>query len=686
MNKTQASERLKKLRKLVDYYREQYHVYDRSVVEDAVNDALKKEIEDIERVYPDLITPDSPTQRVAGKPLAKFKKVRHSQPVLSLQDVFSPEEFFDFENRSKKLLPRGAKIDYYCELKIDGLTVVLTYRKGVFTTGATRGDGTVGEDVTQNLRTIESVPLALNREQFEKKTKRALPDVIDVRGEAYLSKKEFARINREQEKIGGKLYANPRNTAAGSIRQLDPAMTARRKLQIFAFDLITDLGQKNHEEEHEFLRLLGFRVNPLNEYAKDGAAAMAFIQKWEERRKKLDYQTDGAVLVVNDVGFQEILGSVGKADRWMIAYKFPAEEATTIVEDIQVQVGRTGTLTPVAHLRPVLVAGSTVSRASLHNEDQIKKLDVRIGDTIVLHKAGDIIPEVLRVIPELRPKHARVFTMPSRCPICSSKVTRVEGESAYKCTNAFCFAQERERVIHFVSKPAFNMEGFGPAIIDQLFDAELIADGADLFSLKKGDLSALPRLGEKSEEKLMQSIAAHKEVTVPRLLYALGIPLVGEETAGDVADILMSQELWKAKNPLLALSKTLPHLTTESLAVVEGIGPKVAAQIVTFFQEKRHRALIAKLIAAGVVLTKPARTHAKAKVAGKTFVLTGTMPNLTRDAAKVRIKQAGGKIAGTVSKNTDFVVAGDKPGSKFTKAQQLGVPIIDEAQLLALLS
>lgn len=685
MTKAQAKERLAKLRKLVDYYREQYHVYDRSVISDAAQDTLKNEIVELETQYPELITPDSPTQRVAGRPLDKFKKVTHSQPILSLQDVFSPEEFFAYEERIKKLLPRNAHIDYFAELKIDGLTVVLTYEDGYFVRGATRGDGRIGEDVTQNLKTIESIPLRLNTALLEKKIGKKVPRVIEVRGEAYLSKREFARINKEQEKRGLKTYANPRNTAAGSIRQLDAQMTARRKLQVFAFDLITDVGQKTHKQEHDFLQLLGFRTNSLNEHVKDGTAAMRWIAKWESARKKLDYQTDGAVLVVNNVAFQDSLGSVGKAERWMIAYKFPAEEATTVVEDIQVQVGRTGTLTPVAHLKPVLVAGSTVSRASLHNEDQIKKLDVKIGDTVIIHKAGDIIPEVVKVLPELRTGREKNFRMPTRCPICNSAVMRVTGEAAHRCTNPNCFAKERERVLHFVDKAGFDVEGFGPAIVDQLFDAELITDAADLFSLKAGDLSSLPRLGEKSEQKLIAALQARKTITLSRLLTALGIPLVGEQTAADVALLVTQHNLWKKGNALSAALQHLRGLSVEEIAALEGVGEKVAHSIHNFFAQSRNHHMLEKLVTAGVTLARPARTIAKKAVANKTFVLTGTLSTLTRAQAKERIKRAGGRIASSVSKNTDYVVVGDKPGSKFTTAQDLGVAILDEEQLKKLL-
>ena len=462
--KAQAKKRLAALRDSIDQHREAYHVHDQSDISEAALDSLKHELTELEALYPDLITKDSPSQRVAGKVLDGFTKVTHSKPVLSLQDVFSYEEFLDYEKRMLKLLPSGAKLDYFCELKLDGLTMILTYEDGVFVQGATRGDGKTGEDVTENLKTIEAVPLKLKKPAGAAK----FPKRIEVRGEVIMTKKEFDRINKLQEKAGEELYKNPRNTAAGTVRQLNTALTASRKLDFYAFTLITDIGQNKQQDHGKLLKAMGFKTVPHNEFCKTAPEVQKYLKKWEERRKRLAYNTDGVVIKINDIEYQKRLGSVGKAERFMAAYKFPAEQATTVVENIILQVGRTGAVTPVAVMKPVLVAGSTVSRASLHNEDIIKERDIRIGDTVVIQKAGDIIPEIVKVLPEFRNGKQKPYKFPKKCPVCGSDIVRLGDDAAYKCTNDGCFAREREKLIYFVSKPAFNIEGFGPAIIDQL--------------------------------------------------------------------------------------------------------------------------------------------------------------------------------------------------------------------------
>ncbi|MFC1632655.1 NAD-dependent DNA ligase LigA [Patescibacteria group bacterium] len=676
ISKKDAQVRIDKLKKEINHHRYLYHVLDTQEISDAALDSLKKELYDLELQYPDLITVDSPTQRVSGKALEKFDKITHPVKVLSLQDSFSHEDIQEWEERIKKLLPQ-TKFDYYCELKIDGLDIILTYENGLLKTGVTRGDGTVGEDVTQNVKTIEGIPLKLETEKFEKKYGAKLPATVHVQGEIYLSKEDFERLNKEQAAAGKKLYANPRNVAAGSIRQLDPKVTSARKLSVFIFNIFTDLGQQTHAEIHEMAQALGFPVNPYSEICPNLTAAFKFLKKWEEKRKKLPYETDGAVINVNPTQIYQDLGVVGKAPRGAIAFKFPAEEATTKVEDIQVQVGRTGALTPVAHLKPVLVAGSTVSRATLHNEDEIKRLDVRIGDTVIIRKAGDIIPDIVKVITSLRTGAEKVYKMPTKCPVCDGPTKRKEGEAATYCTSNKCYKIEAQQIEHFVSRQAFNIEHVGPKIIEQLLDNELIASAADLFSLEAGDISPLPRLAEKSEENILQSIENSKEITLARFLYALGIRFVGEETAADLSRYL------RGKNPNASLSsqlKTLGNLTADDFAHIEGIGEKVATSLEEWFKNATHQKTLTKLIDAGIKLAKE-KTPGH-KLAGKTFVLTGTLETLSRQVAKDKIKAAGGQVASSVSKKTDYVVAGDNPGSKYKKAQELGVEVLSEQKFL----
>ncbi len=678
MTKPEAKKRIEKLRHLIDYYREQYHVYDKSVIADSAQDTLKKELVELETQFPEFLTPDSPSQRVAGRPLGKFEKAEHSRPVLSLQDIFSFEEFLEWKKRITKLLPSTAKLDYFCELKLDGLTMVLTYEDGLFVRGATRGNGRIGEDVTQNLKTVGSIPLKL-------KPRKNMPKVIEVRGEVVMTKKEFDRINKIQEKAGKQIYANPRNTAAGTIRQLDAKITAARKLDFFAFELITDLGQTTHEQVHDILKELGFKINPHNELAKNDADVQKYLDKWETKRKKLDYGTDGVVIVVNDIDYEKDLGSVGKTERWMVAYKFPAEQVTTVVENIIPQVGRTGVITPVAVMKPVKVAGSTVSRATLHNEDIMQKLDIRIGDTVILQKAGDVIPEIVKVLPELRTGNEKKFVFPKKCPVCGSEVKRVSGEAAYKCLNReSCAAQEVEQLIHFISKPGFDMEGFGPAIIEQLIDAGLVTQPADFFQLQPGDISPLERLGEKSEQNLIESVNARRKITLAKFIYSLGIPLVGEQTSADIAAFIEHENIFNARKPLEAAVKKLSETPVEEFAHIEGIGQKVAETIHGYFKNPQMKKRVEHLLRQDISLIKPERVHEKKGVAGKSFIFTGSI-SMPRSLAKEKVKRLGGKVVSSVSKNTDFVVAGDEAGSKLTKAQDLGVKIIDEDEFKKLI-
>jgi len=664
MTKAEARERIEKLKKAINRYRYEYHVLDKLEISEAALDGLKYELAKLEREYPDLITPDSPTQRIGGVALSKFAKVTHSKPVLSLEDAFHHSDLEEWEERNKKLLrePIGG---YYCELKFDGLSVILTYENGVFVRGATRGDGKVGEDVTQNLKTVESIPLRLELDALKKALR-----TIEVRGEVVMPKKTFEALNRHQKKQGLPLYANPRNIAAGSIRQLNPQITADRKLDCFVFDLISDCGQRTHEEAHSLVAKMGFKTSRYNEGVKNLDGVVQFLKKWETKRDSLPYTTDGSVIVVNDIRQEQRLGSVGKADRWMIAYKFAAEQATTRVEDIIVQVGRTGALTPVAILSPVRVAGTTVSRATLHNEDEIRRLDIRIGDTVIIQKAGDIIPDVVQVLTKLRSGKEKVFHFPKACPICGSPVHRPEGEVAHYCTNRRCYAQQRESLIHSVGKKGFDIEGLGAAIVEQLMQAGLVRDAADFFALTEEDLLPLERFAEKSAENLVESIKKAKHVSFSKYIYALGIRHVGDGTALVLA---------RAFPTLAALSR----VSAEGLEHISEVGPVIAKSIAAWFADEHNKCLLAKLRAHGV--KAKAAEKAGAGFVGKKFVLTGSLPE-EREAIEEQIRRAGGTVSGSVSKKTDFVVVGDNPGSKLTTARTLDVRTIDYAELKRILA
>lgn len=659
MTKKEAQQRLGVLRREIEKYRYQYHVLDSLEISEAALDSLKRELVQLESQFPDLITADSPSQRVAGQALKQFSKVRHSRPVLSLQDYFNPAELTEWQERNEKLLQQKIA-GYYCELKFDGLTVVLTYENGRFVRGATRGDGTVGEDVTQNLRTVESIPLVLNLSNWKQ-----APKTIEIRGEVVITKKNFALINSRQEKNGLPLFANPRNLAAGSIRQLDPKITAERKLDCFAFELITDLGQQSHEQVHQWLTKMGFKTFKQNQPAKNLSEVERFLKQWEEKRKKLDFNTDGAVIVVNEIAAEKKLGSIGKTERWMAAFKFPAEQTTTQVLDIQVQVGRTGALTPIAVLKPVSVAGTTVSRAMLHNQDEIERLGVRIGDTVIIQKAGDIIPEIVEVLTKLRSGKEKIFQFPKKCPICSSPVIRPEGEVAHYCSNRQCYAREIQNLIHFVSKKAFNIEGLGDKIVEQLVAAGLVSDSADFFLLTKDDLLQLDRFAEKSADNLIASIAERRQITLDRFIYALGIRHVGEQTARDVAQQFRS---WQK----------LAHSSKEELLAIHEIGEVVAGSLYEWLQSAANKKLTQKLFDAGISITAKASAKDQ-RLAGKSFVITGTLSQ-PRETVAEEIRQHGGNVGSSVSSRTDYVLAGDDPGSKVDKARKLGVSVIDEGE------
>jgi DNA ligase (NAD+) len=662
MNKSEAKNRIEKLRKLINYHRHLYHVLDKQEISDAALDSLKKELFDLEQEFPDFITPDSPTQRVGGEPLKKFKKVKHPQRMLSLNDAFSNEDMQDWSERVSKLLSEKERkeLDFYCELKIDGLAIELIYENGFLKTGSTRGDGNIGEDITQNLKTVDAIPLRIDGQKE-----------LVVRGEVFITKKEFERINKEQKGNGQTAYANPRNIAAGSVRQLDPKITASRKLDSFAYELLTDFGQETHEQKHKILKDLGFKTNKHNKYCKNLNEVFEFREHWVKNREKLDYEIDGVVVIINNNEIFEKLGVVGKTPRGAIAFKFPQAEATTKVLDIKVQVGRTGAMTPVAVLEPVQVTGITITRATLHNEDEIKRLGLKIGDTVIVGRAGDVIPNIIRVLPELRTGKEKNFKMPEKCPSCQTKLVKPNGEAVTRCPNPNCFARQRRNFYHFVSKTAFDVDGLGPKIIDKLLDEGLVQNPSDLFDLKEGDIAPLERFAEKSAENLIKSIQGRREIILSRFIYALGIRNVGEETAIDLAQYFGS--ITKIKNAKL-----------EDIDSISDIGPVVSKSIYEWFQDKDNLKFLEKL-EDKVKIINPEKKAGNQKFSGKTFVLTGGLKSMSRDQAKERIRELGGDVSESVSSKTDYVVVGLEPGSKADKAKELGVKTLTEEEFLKIL-
>ena len=662
MDKKEISLRIKKLKETINYHRYLYHVKDQQEISDFALDSLKKELFDLEQQNPEFITPDSPTQRIGGKPLKYFKKVVHNQRMTSLNDAFSKEDMQNWQERFSKLLTEDEKnkIDFYCELKIDGLAIELIYENGFLVTGSTRGDGMVGEDITQNLRTVEAIPL-----NIEEKRK------LIVRGEVFISKKEFAQINKLQAEKGLMLYANPRNIAAGSVRQLDPKITAQRKLDSYIYDLVEGFTEKTHEQKHKILYDLGFKTNKNNKYCKNLQEVFEFHNYWAKNREKLNYEIDGIVVLINNNEIFEKLGIVGKTPRGGIAFKFPLMQATTQVEDIKIQVGRTGAITPVAVLKPVNISGSTITRATLHNEDEIKRLDIRIGDTVIVGRAGDVIPDIIKVLLEMRTGKERVFKMPVICPVCNTKLEKSETEVLLRCPNAKCSARTRRNFYHFVSKPAFNIEGLGPKIIDRLLDEGLVIDPSDIFELKEGDVSGLERFGEKSAENLISSIKEKSQITLPKFIYALGIRNVGEQTAIDLAEKFVTIE-------------KLRNASQEDLDLIADIGPVVSASIFEWFSNKDNQKFLDKLLKS-VKISSYILHPTSYVLAKKTFVLTGSLVTMSRDQAKAKIRELGGSISESVSKKTDFVITGSDAGSKLQKAQKLGVKIISEEEFLKML-
>lgn len=690
MTKKQAKARIEKLKKVIDYHRYLYHVLDKQEISPEALDSLKKELFDLEQKFPEFITPDSPSQRVGGEPKEQFEKARHPVPMLSINDAFSEKDMKGWLDRNSKLLTKEeiSQIDFYCELKLDGLAIELIYEKGILRTGSTRGDGIIGEDVTKNLKTVEAIPLMLreekeivkdlNKEGLEKAAKeiekKGLLSLI-VKGEVFISKKNFEKVNRTQKKAGLPTYANPRNLAAGSIRQLDPKITAQRSLDSYAYDLVTDLGQKTHEQKHKILKILGFKTNPNNEHCRGLKELFEFFKRAQKIRERLPYEIDGIVVNINSNKIFEKLGVVGKAPRGAIALKFPLKQATTVIEDIKVQIGRTGALTPIAILKPVEVGGVTISRATLHNEDEIERLGVKIGDTVIVGRAGDVIPDIVKVLPGLRTGKERKFKMPQKCPVCGGKIKKPEAKVASRCINPDCFARQRRYFYYFVSKAAFDIAGLGPKIIDQLLNEGLIQNPADLFSLKEDDLILLERFAEKSAENLVKAIQAKKEISLSRFIFALGIRNVGEKTAQDLAESFEDIE-------------NLKRASVEDLESIMDIGPAVAESINLWFRDKRNFWFLEKLKKAGVKIISPAFAKAKIrkqKLRGKVFVLTGALKSITRDEAKEKIRVLGGKVSGSVSKNTDYLIVGEGPGSKLKAAEELGVKRLSEKEFLKIL-
>jgi len=650
MNKTEAKKRIEKLREVINHHRYLYHVLDKQEISDSALDSLKKELFDLEQKFPDLIAEDSPTQRVGGKPLKEFKKVEHPAPMLSFDDAFSGQDMEDWLERISKLLKRE-DVDFYAELKIDGLAVELIYNDGLLKYGSTRGDGNIGEDITQNLKTIEAIPLGLDDRNS-----------IVVRGEVFLSKKAF-------EKFKGQ-YANPRNLAAGSIRQLDPKVTASRNLDFFAYDLL-GFG-KTHNERHSALKELGFKTNPYNKYCKNLKEVLDYYTYIYKIRGKIPYEIDGIVVIVNSNEIFEKLGVVGKAPRGAIALKFPGKETATIVEDIKVQVGRTGALTPVAILKPVSVGGVTVSRATLHNEDEIKRLGIKIGDTVIVARAGDVVPDVIKVLKDLRTGKEKDFKMPSVCPMCHSPIIRKQGEVVLRCTNPKCSSVRRKYLQHFVSKSAFDIEGLGPKIIEQLMEQGLISYPADLFNLKEGDLMPLERFAARSASNLVRAIQASKEISFPRFIYSLGIRNVGEETAIDLVQHFSSME-------------KLQKAGKEDLEKIQDIGPVVAESIYNWFDDKNNKEFLERLLKAVNIKNQKSKVKSQ-KLKDLIFVFTGELNSLAREDAKKKVRELGGNISESVSKKTNYVVAGGNPGSKYDKAKKIGVKIINEKEFLGIIS
>lgn len=664
-------QRVDELRQLLQQASYAYYVLDSPIIEDAIYDRLYRELQELETQYPELVTPDSPTQRVGEKPATQFTSVRHNIPLYSLENAFNVSELQNWDNRWRRQTPDTGAVEYVCELKIDGNALALTYENGVLVRGVTRGDGITGEDITQNIRTIRSIPLRLNLQGLENIEK------VEVRGETFLPLDVFKSINAQRQKSGEQLFANPRNATAGTLRQLDSRVVAQRRLDFFAYTLhipgMDDASIANTQwEALEFLQKMGFRVNPNKCLCQSLQEVTEYYEHWDTERLNLPYMTDGVVVKLNSFGLQEQLGFTQRFPRWAVALKYAAEEAPTRVENIAVNVGRTGALTPLAEMRPVQLAGTTVSRATLHNSDRIAQLDIRIGDTVIVRKAGEIIPEVLRVLLELRPADAEAFIMPTHCPVCSQPVVRETGEAVTRCVNASCAAILKGAIEHWVSRDALDIRGMGEKLVHQLVDKGGVDSVADLYNLTEEDFCALERMGEKSAQKLVYAIANSKNQPWSRVLYGLGIRHVGSVNAQ-----LLSQKFPTVEQIISARQSDIEG--------IYGIGAEIAQSVYQWFHIDANQALIERLKAAGLQFAGEVTiTSVNQKFAGKTFVITGTLPTLKRDEAKALVQKNGGKVTESVNKKTDYLVVGEDAGSKLDKAQELGITQLSEAQLLEL--
>lgn len=678
MNKGDAVKRVKKLELEISRLREAYHTHDDEMVTDAVYDSLTRDLREIFKIYPELDNPNSPLHRVGGKVLDKFVKVNHQVRMLSLNDIFDFDELLDWEKRVKKLIP-NKKFNYFCEVKFDGLAVSLIYEKGILALGATRGDGFIGEDITENLKTISSIPLKLEGNNT--------PEYLEVRGEALMAKKTLIDLNKKATTMGKPLFANTRNAAAGSLRQLDPKLARDRNLDFYTYDIVDNsprasLGLKTHSEKHALLKRFGFKVDQYEKVCKNLSEVKDFINHFSKIRDKFDFGTDGIVISVDDLEIQNTLGVVGKAPRYMVAYKYPAEKATTVVRDIIVNIGRTGVFTPLAIFEPTKVAGSVVSKATLHNMDQIERLDIRIGDTVVIEKAGDVIPKVVEVLPRLRTGRERKFKMPKVCPVCEGEIDKKEmgGKKdisvAYFCINKKCPAKNERYLEHFVK--VFDIYELGPKVLKRFKDEGLITDAADIFTLTKEDIMVLERFGEKSAENIIKEINEKKKISFSKFLWALGILHVGEETSRDLAVYFGTLE------NLIKTSHN-PELWESKISEIENIGNAVSKSLYEFLNDKNNLNFLDKLKERGVVIKKEEK-KALGKFSGKIFVLTGTLQNMSREIAKEQILKHGGKVSGSVSSNTSYVVAGSDAGSKLNNAKKLGVKILNEDEFLKMMN
>ncbi len=669
MNKKDAQKRIEKLRETINHHRYLYHVLNKEEISSSVLDSLKKELYDLELDFPDLVTPDSPTQRVEGKPLKEFEKIKHYKPMLSFQDAFSEDDMKDFEKRMKRITRED--IDYFCELKIDGLAIELVYENDILVSGSTRGDGLIGEDVTQNIKTIEAIPLKLSSLDKKKSS-------VVVRGEVFISKNEFIKLNKEREIEGLSLYANPRNIAAGSIRQLDPQIARNRNLDFFAYDLVADtekeavvtpFGAKTHQEKHIILRKLGFKTVDREKYCKNLEEVFSFYEEVEKERDDYSYQIDGIAVFVNDNAIFEELGVAGKAPRGGIAYKFSLEQGTTIIEDISFQVGRTGAVTPVAILKQLSLGGVMVSRATLHNEDEIKRLGIKIKDTVIVGRAGDVIPQVLKVIKEMRTGKEKLVHFPTNCPLCNNPLIRTEEEARWYCKSKDCKGTRKEKIYHLVSKKGFDIDGLGKKIVEKLFDEKIVSDPADIFYLKEGDILPLERFAEKSVQNIIEAINKKKKIKLSKFLQAISIPYVGERGAQELSYHFHSLE-------------NIEKASVEEILSIEDLGPVTAESVYAFFKDENNQRILEKLKRAGVVIEKEERGGALKK---KTFVITGTLETLSREDAEKRVVELGGRASSSVSKNTTYLVVGKSAGSKLQKAEDLGVEVINEEDFLKII-